>query len=137
MLDSKLLSNVRKLKQFTINLNISLTKNSKKVIKVKRALSLLVIIFIIFSNAALAQYDSSGADPGSYEGRPIDPSREGIDYQREGDIIVYRNEGHGQNNQRFGPGEMNEEELRAMAKAKMGSSFSEEEFQALMDKMRS
>src|SRR3989338_1634675 len=54
-------------------------------VKVKKLFSLLAIVLLMLNNAVFAQY----TDASYYEGRPIDKSREGIDYYREGDVIVY------------------------------------------------
>lgn len=92
----------------------------------KKFISLVSIALVILSNLAFAQYD----DPSSYEGRPIDPSREGIDYYREGDVIVYpaKMDSERKMMQKFSSGEMNEEEMRRMAKEKFGDKFDEMEF---------
>lgn len=96
-------------------------------IKVKKSVAILVIAFLILSNVAFAQY----SDPSSYEGRPIDPSKEGKEYYKEGNIIVYTAQTSSQEKEtmeRFTRGEFSEEEMRSMAKAKLGGKFSEEEF---------
>ncbi|MBI2657227.1 hypothetical protein HYX08_00865 [Candidatus Woesearchaeota archaeon] len=94
-------------------------------IKVKKLFSLLIIFSVILSNAVFAQLGSSSP----YEGRPIDPSREGKDYYREGDVVVYPNEMGSKEMERFIKGGASEEEMRKMAKAKFGSSFDEMEFE--------
>ena len=101
-------------------------------IEVKKFLSLLITIFLILSNVALAQYyDSSGLSPSYYEGRPINPSREGKDYYREGEVIFYptsRGSEEERMMERFARGELSEDKMRAMAKAKSGDKFDEVEF---------
>src|SRR3989344_3612632 len=95
-------------------------------VKIRKFLSLIISLFVILSNIAFAQY----SDPSQYEGRPIDDSGEGIDYYREGDVIVYpdkSNQGPGMGNYEG----LSEDELRAMVKSKMGEKFSEEEFQRM------
>src|SRR3989344_7998418 len=94
----------------------------------KKLISLISIGLVILSNLAFAQFD----DPSQYEGRPIDPSREGIDYYREGEVIVYPSNS--------GPGNMdgnfNEEEMRRLMKEKYGDKFSEEAFNKRISEMR-
>lgn len=97
-------------------------------IKVKKSLALLITIFLIFSNAAFAQY----SDPSFYEGKPIDESREGKDYYREGQVIVYSSKMGSEEErmmQRFMKGDISEEEIRRMAKLKLGKDFDEIKFQ--------
>ncbi|MBI2542251.1 hypothetical protein HYV80_06085 [Candidatus Woesearchaeota archaeon] len=100
-------------------------------IKVKKTFSLLITIFVIFGNIAFAQYsDSSG--PSSYGGRPIDPSKEGKEYYREGDTIVYpARQGSDENEmmERFIKSGMSEEEMRKAAREKFGKDFDEMEFE--------
>ncbi|MBI1936448.1 hypothetical protein HYS31_08525 [Candidatus Woesearchaeota archaeon] len=91
-------------------------------VNAKRGFSLLSIIFLILGNVAFAQ-----SDPSVYEGKPIDPSREGIDYYREGDIIVYPSREMGYM-EGFRRGDISEEELKKMAKARLGDKFNEMEF---------
>ncbi|MBI2558674.1 hypothetical protein HYW20_05100 [Candidatus Woesearchaeota archaeon] len=102
-------------------------KRLKKVIKVRKSLSLLIIVLMILSNLVFAQY------PGSYEGKPIESSGEGSEYYYEGDVVVYPSKGPGskeeQMMERFMKGNIGEDEMRAMAKAKQGDRFNEMEFQ--------
>src|SRR3989344_4572906 len=97
-------------------------------VNIRKSLSLVISLFVLLSNIAFAQY----SDPGQYEGRPIDPSREGIDYYREGEVIVYPSNS--------GPGNMdgnfNEEEMRRLMKEKYGDKFSEEAFNKRIIEMR-
>jgi len=76
----------------------------------------------------------------SYEGRAIDPSREGIDYYLDGDIIVYPSKTNYDKEQamreRFMSAELSEEELRKMAIERMGNQFSEEEFEKGMKEFK-
>lgn len=97
-------------------------------IKVKKILSLAIVFLLILTNAAFAQY----SNPSQYEGKPIDESREGDDYYREGQIIIYPHKmssKEGEMMERFRRGEASEDEMRAMAKAKFADKFSEMEFQ--------
>jgi len=97
----------------------------------KKLISLISIVLVILSNLAFAQFD----DPSQYEGRPIDPSREGIDYYREGDVIVYPAQTSSNEKrmmERFSSGEFSEEEMRKMAKEKFGGDFDEMEFKKSM-----
>ncbi|MBI2655327.1 hypothetical protein HYX06_02790 [Candidatus Woesearchaeota archaeon] len=99
-------------------------------VKIKKFVSLISVVFLILSNLALAQ-----SDPSSYEGRPIDPSREGIDYYREGNVIVYPAEMGSEEQrmmERFSRGELSEEEMRKMAREKFGDKFDEMEFKRSM-----
>ena len=101
--------------------------NSKKVIKVKKIISLLAIVSIILSNIAIAQK----SDSSSYEGRPIDPSKEGVEYYGEGDVIVYPAKISSEEKdmmKRFTKGDFSEEEMRKIAKSKLGEKFDEMEF---------
>ncbi|MBI2653695.1 hypothetical protein HYX02_02680 [Candidatus Woesearchaeota archaeon] len=98
-------------------------------IKVKKSISLLIVIFLILSNIALAQ---SFSDSSSYEGRPIDPSKEGVEYYREGNVIVYPAKISSQEKgmmERFTKGDFSGEEMRKIAKAKFGKDFDEMEFE--------
>ena len=102
-------------------------------IKVKKILSLLIISFLILSNIVFAP---SHPESEFYEGRPIDQSKEGRDYNREYNkevpIVVYpHNIGSEEKRmmERFMRGELGEEEMRKMARSKSGKGFSEEEFQ--------
>ncbi|MDP3766347.1 MAG: hypothetical protein Q8R04_07585 [Nanoarchaeota archaeon] len=101
-------------------------------IKVKRFFSLLIVIFLILSNVAFAQYySSSGPGPGYYEGRPIDPSKEGKEYYKEGAVVVYPAQINSEEKrmmERFAKGDISEEEMRRMAKSKSGESFDEMKF---------
>lgn|GEM_PF-2414953 len=95
-------------------------------IKVKKFVSLLIALFLVLSNIAFAQY----SNPNSYEGRPIDPSREGKDYYKD-DVIVYpANKGSEEERmmERFAKSEMSEEEMRRIAKSKFGEDFDEMKF---------
>ena len=101
-------------------------------VKVKKFLSLLITIFLILSTFAFAEYSS---DPSYYEGKPIDESKEGKEYYREGNVIVYPAKMGSKEErmmERFARGELSEQEMRAMAKAKSGSSFDEMEFKKEM-----
>ncbi|MBI2652599.1 hypothetical protein HYX00_03990 [Candidatus Woesearchaeota archaeon] len=103
-------------------------------VKVKKFLSIFVVVFLILSNIAFAQYTNS-LNPSSYEGRPIDPSKEGKEYNREGNVIVYPAQISSKEKEmmeRVARGELSEEEMRGFAKAKMGDRFSEEEFESGM-----
>lgn len=116
---------------FGISLNTSIFKNVKKVIKVKKFSSLAVILLFILSNFAFAQY----SDPSVYEGRPIDESREGRNYYREGQVIVYPAKTDSEERmmmERFAKGDISEEEIRKMAKSKFGENFDDEEFKKRM-----
>ncbi len=96
-------------------------------IKVKKLLSLLIVIFLILSNIAFAQY----SDPSNYEGRPIDESKEGKEYYREGQVIVYPAKISSEEErmmERFARGDISEEEMRRIAKSKFGKDFDEMEF---------
>ncbi len=98
-------------------------------IKVKKLLSFLITIFLILSNIAFAQYTSS--DPSTYEGKPIDPSKEGKEYHKEGQVIVYPSKMTSEEErmmQRFMKGDISEEEMRRIAKSKFGKDFDEMEF---------
>jgi len=105
--------------------------------QIKRWVSLLVIIFLILNNISFADFEDSS----SYEGRPIDPSREGIDYQREGDVVVYPSSSDRDISgmsaeesimmQRFRSNAMTEEEMRRIAKKKFGDK-SEIDFEKMM-----
>ena len=100
-------------------------------VKVKKFVSLFSVILIILSNIAFAQ----NSDSGSYEGNPIDPEKEGTEYYREGNIIVYpaqANSNEGENMERFNRGEFSEEEMKKMAKEKLGDDFDEMEFKKSM-----
>ena len=104
-------------------------------VKVKKFFSLLVIVFLILNNVALAQY----TDSSYYEGRPIDESREGIDYYREGDVIVYPGGmGSSENEmmERFRRGDIDEGKMREIAKEKFGERFDEIEFEKGMLEMK-
>src|SRR3989344_3484527 len=93
----------------SLTLNRSISKKIKKMVNIRKSLSLVISLFVLLSNVAFAQY----SDPSQYEGRPIDPSREGIDYYREGDVIVYpSNSGPGSMDDRYR--NMNEDEMRRL-----------------------
>jgi len=99
--------------------------------KAKKRIYSLLIILIVLSNIAFAQYD----DPGSYEGRPIDPSKEGIEYHREGEVIVYPvgiSSKEKDMMERFVKGDFSEEEMRRIAREKFGKEFDEMEFKKSM-----
>ena len=99
-------------------------------VKAKKFISLLVTIFLILSNVAFAQY-SSEKGPDYYEGRPIDESKEGKEYYREGAVIVYPAQMGSEEKrmmERFASGDLSEEEMKRMAKAKAGKGFDEMEF---------
>jgi len=93
------------------------------VIKVKKLFSFLIISFFIISNISFAQSSSndvpvsssSGSGGGSSEGRDSFNPMEGIE-MKPGSV-------------NSGP---NEDQLRAMAKEKMGKDFTEEKFQQMM-----
>lgn len=115
-----------------INLNRGTPIKSKKAIKIKKSFSILAIIFLFLSNIAIAQYSSGSSDSSLYEGRPIDGSREGTDYYKEGRIIIYKGDMGSKEKEmmeRFMGGGIGEDEMRDMAKAKFGDRFSEMEFQ--------
>lgn len=100
-------------------------------VNANKLLSLIVSLFLILSNIAIAQL----SDSSSFEGKPIDPSREGIDYYREGDVIVYPHKMGSREKEmmeRFNRGEFSEEEMRRMAKEKFGKDFNEMEFKKSM-----
>ncbi len=91
-------------------------------------LSLLTIFFLILSNISLAQY----SDASLYGGKPIDVSKEGKEYYREGNVIVYPARMSSEEErmmERFSKGGISEEEMRRMAKSKSGEKFSEMEFE--------
>ena len=88
-------------------------------IKVKKYFSLLIIIFVILSNIAFAESISSNS--GFNENKV---SNEEVQSKEE-DVM-----------NRFMKGEAGEDEMRAVAKAKMGAGFSEEEFQKGMMELK-
>ena len=105
--------------------------DNKEMAEVKRAFSLLIGLVIILSNIAFAQNSNAS----SYEGRPIDPSREGIDYHREGNVIVYPAQTSSEEKrmmERFNRGELSEEEMKKTAKEKLGNNFDEMKFKKSM-----
>ena len=93
-------------------------------IKVKKSLALLIILFLILSNFAFAQPDTH-----YYAGKPVEPSK-------EGNVIVYPagriNSEEQRMVERFSKGDISEEEMHTMAKAKSGKNFDEMEFQKEM-----
>ena len=104
-------------------------------VKVKKLFSLLAIVLLMLNNAVFAQY----TDASYYEGRPIDKSREGIDYYREGDVIVYPGGmGSSENDmmERFRKGDIDEGKMREIAKEKFGEEFDEIEFEKGMLEMK-
>ena len=93
-------------------------------IKVKKFFSVLIILLLILTNVAFAQY----TDASSYEGKPIDESKEGIDYYKESDVIVYPARISSEESrmmERYKKGSITEEEMRRIAKAKLGEDFDE------------
>ena len=88
-------------------------------IKVKKYLSLLIIIFVILSNVAFAESASSNS---------------GIDENKSSNEEIQSKEKDVMN--RFMKGEASDDEMRAMMKARMGDKFSEEEFQKAMMKLK-
>ena len=100
-------------------------------VKLSKPLALIIISFMILSNIVFAESNS----PSEYEGKPIDVSREGIDYYKEGNIIVYPNKLGSEEKEkmeRFAKGDLSEEEMRAMAREKFGDNFNEMEFKKNM-----
>ena len=99
-------------------------------IEVKKFLSLLITIFLILSNVAFAP-SHPPPNPEFYEGRPIDESKEGNEYYREGQVIVYPARMGSEDKrmmERFMKGDISEEEMRRIAKSKSGERFDEMEF---------
>lgn len=100
-------------------------------IKVKKFLSLLIAFSLILSNFAFAQYNTPPTPPSVYEGKPIDESKEGKEYYREGQVIVYPARMGSEEErmmERFARSDMSHEEMRRIAKAKFGEDFDEMEF---------
>lgn len=100
-------------------------------VKLNKPLALIIISLMILSNIAFAESNS----PSEYENRPIDESREGIDYHKEGNIIIYPariSSKEKEKMERFTRGDLSEEEMRAMAKEKFGERFNEMEFEKSM-----
>ena len=109
-------------------------------IKVKKSLSLLTIVFLILSNIAYApSHPEFADDPSLYEGRPIDKSGKGSgEYYYKDGVIVYPSSSSEERDmmERFMNGQLSEEEMRMMAKAKLGDDFREEKFKRDMMEFR-
>jgi len=89
-----------------------------------KVLSLLAIFFIVISNISFAQ----SSDASSHEGKLIDSSK-------EDGIIVHSNKMGFEKEkmmERFSKGGISEEDMRAMAKEKLGKEFDEMEFEKEM-----
>ena len=94
--------------------------------------SFSVLFFFILNIVYVA--DAVMVPHSDYESKPIDPAREGKDYHRDGNIIIYSSAaGNGMSFDRM---EMDEGKMRQMAKEKLGDEFSEEEFQHMLDEMK-
>ncbi len=99
-------------------------------VNIKNLVAFLCIILVILSNLAFAQYE-----PSYYEGRPIDPEKEGKDYYKDGDVIIYPGRMGSEEQemmQRFRRSDFSEEEMRRMAKEKFGKDFDDMAFKKSM-----
>ena len=96
----------------------------------------MVIVFFILSNVAFAETASSNSGLNDRKESEQDFKEEhNVDFKdkhnSEGEVMVSHEMGSKENDlmQRFMKGQASEDEMRAMAKAKMGGKFSEDNFE--------
>ncbi len=109
------------------NFKYNQNKKIKKVLKIKKFSSLAIIAFLLLSNIAFAQTINLETDTATTQN---------LDESNSFSIILDSASSSGGAAESFAKGEMSEDELRSMAKAKMGGKFSEMEFQKMMLEMK-